>query len=188
MAATYENDGIYELRIREHAFGETTNGNPKIDFECDVIAKIQGWGGSDGGTKVPAESSSYPVTFSLVFATESQREYNLKKLRFAGWDGSNFDDFEMIGTHIICKNENREHKGKTYYGFDLVLPPLEHKELESKPGIKKKLNALLSKELKASQPAVKMEKTATRSGEVIDKPIDKDEDLNPVADDDETPF
>lgn len=156
----YENGGHYLLEVQNHAFGETKNGNPKIDFECRVIHKVREFGTSNEAV-VPAEPSNYAVNFSLVFANEKQREFNVKKLRYAGWSGTSFDDFDMIGHRFVGVNTHAEgtgtNAGKHYDNFDLVLPPLENRELENKPGVKKKLNALLSKELKANPPEAKTE-------------------------------
>lgn len=181
----YEDGGHYELEVADHAFGETKNGHPKIDFDCKVIRKIIGYG-TGNETIAPAESSAYNVNLSLVFATEKQREFNLKKLRFAGWNGTSFDDFDMIGDKFIGVNTHAQGTGanasKVYDNFDLALPPLEHEKLESKPGMKKKLNALLSKELKANQPAAKTVYT-----EAPKKPDAPPAD-EPKQGDDETPF
>jgi hypothetical protein len=154
--AKYQDKAAYEAEVIDHAFNETKNGNPMIEMECKVHRKILGYG-TGHAEYVPAESNQYPVTVRVVFATEKQRAFNIRKLRYAGWEGKNFEDFDMVGQKIIIINEHQagegKNAGKTYDNFDLVPPPVEHKELESKPGIKKKLNALLSKELRETASA-----------------------------------
>jgi hypothetical protein len=155
--AKYQDGGHYEVEIVNHAFGETSNGNPKVEFSCKVINKVLDYG-TPHQAVVPAESNPYAVNVNTVFATEKQRAFNVKKLRHAGWNGASFDDFDMIGIRCICLNTVQSgtgaNAGKEYDNFDFAMPPLEGKELESKPGMKKKLNALLSKELRDNPPTV----------------------------------
>jgi hypothetical protein len=184
--AKYEDGGHYEIEIVNHAFGETVNGNPKIEFSCKVINKIREYGTPNQAT-VPAESSQYSVNINTVFATEKQRAFNVKKLRHAGWNGVSFDDFDMIGIRCIAVNTVQPgtgaNSGKEYDNFDFAMAPLENRELESKPGMKKKLNALLSKELRDNPPTatapVSKPQTATVAVTSVDTRIDINDDAEP---------
>mgnify|MGYP000721059317 CR=1 FL=1 len=186
--AKYTNEGVYEAEVIDHAFTETKNGNPMIEMECKIHSKILGFG-SGSEERVPPESSQYNVNVRIVFATENQRAFNLARLRYAGWTGKSFEDFDMVGQMILIVNQhaNGEGKnaGKVYDNFELVSPPREHKELESKPGVKRKLNALLSKELRetaSAAPAGRPAATQKNSDPVPDRSD------APAAGDDETPF
>ena len=151
--AKYENGGVYDLEIEAQAFNETTNGHARIELECRVVRKVIG-SGTNEVHFAPPEQSQYSVRVGVVFASEKQREMNLRKLRFAGWEGDSFDDFDMVGRSIrcVCEHQNGSgaNSGKVYDNFDLMLPPREHQELDNKPSVKKKLNALLGKALKES--------------------------------------
>ena len=196
--AKYEHEGFYELEIVDHAFGESKGGHPKIDFECKVIQKIHSYNTPEQHF-IPAESSQYNTQLSMVFATDSQREMNVKKLRFAGWDGTSFDDFDMTGSRIIGQNKHvpgeGKHAGKVFDNFDFVLPPRERTELENKPGMKKKLNALLSKQLKENPPSGaapkrQEQKPADNEPDPADESLHADSAMaeSRANADDETPF
>ena len=152
--ARFENNGHYELQIINHAFNETSNGNPKIDFECRAVRKIIGFG-TPNEHRVEPEQSPYTIIMTMVFGSEKQREINIKKLRYAGWNGVDFDDFNMVDEIVVaCNKHNPSTKGdgKVYDQFDMVLPALAGRELEDKPSMKKKMNSLLAKELRANAP------------------------------------
>jgi hypothetical protein len=129
----------------------------------------------------------------VVFATEKQRAFNVRKLRFAGWQGKSFEDFDMVGMRILLTNSHQEategkNAGKIYDNFDLVVPPTERKELESKPGIKRKLNALLSKELRESFEASPAVPERRQNAAAVAPPKQEAEDISSDGCDDETPF
>jgi hypothetical protein len=149
--ARYEPGAVYELEVIEQAFNETANGNPRIELECGVKYKVRAHGTPEVHL-APPEASQYSVRVGLVFATEKQREMNLKKLRFAGWEGDSFDTFDMVGRTIRCVCEHVQgtgkNSGKVYDNFDLLMPPMENQDMDNKPVIRKKLNALLGKSLK----------------------------------------
>jgi hypothetical protein len=184
----YENGAYYDLEIVDHAFTETSTGKAQIEFDCKVLRKVKAHGTPEVHF-VPAEQSQYTVRVRIVFGSEKQRELNLKKLRFAGWEGSSFDDFDMVGKVIRCACEHSSgtgsNSGKVYDNFDLLLPPREGSgELEDKADVKKKLNALLGKALKeTAAPA-----TFSRPGQSFGQTPPASHSGRPVSNDDDTPI
>lgn len=139
----FENGAVYSIRITGQGFDTTANGNPQIIMVGDVASKIHNFGSQDASNVHPESNAS--VRISLVFATDKQREMNIKKLRYAGWTGDNFESFDMTGELVIARNEHRESNGKVYDNFDLVLPGLE---VEDKPSVRKQMTAAMNKLLR----------------------------------------
>lgn len=139
----FENGGVYSIRITGQGFDTTANGNPQIIMMGDVASKIFNYGSSDASNQHPESVDN--VRISLVFASDKQREVNIKKLRYAGWTGDNFEDFDMTGELVIARNEHREYNGKVYDNFDLVLPGMH---VEDKPSVRKQMTAQMNKLLR----------------------------------------
>lgn len=139
----FENGGVYSIRITGQGFDTTANGNPQIILVGDVASKIHNYGSNEASSHHPESVDS--VRISLVFASDKQREVNIKKLRFAGWTGDNFEDFDMTGNLVLARNEHREYNGKVYDNFDLILPGMH---VEDKPSVRKQMTAQMNKLLR----------------------------------------
>lgn len=194
--STFENNAHYQVEILDHSFDETPNGNPRLNFKVKILKKIKDFG-SDAPHFSPAEMN-VDRNLSLVFATEGQREWGVKKLRFAGWRGSDFADFDMIGKEVIVLNTHQQgegkNAGKVYDNFDLALPPMASKDIgDEKKGARKKMNALLGKLLKenpapADDEAPEKPAKASGKAKADDSPAKEPDGASSDAGGDEVPF
>lgn len=152
--AQFENGGYYECKVVDSGLSESKTGkNPMIILTVQPVYRILNYQ-TDEERRVSPESNSERQV-RLTFSSEKQNEMNLKKLREAGWDGTNFVDFDMTGMYIVCKNAWTEgtgnNAGKTFDNFDLPLPgftaePIDKSKADSTG---KKMNALLAGSMKS---------------------------------------
>lgn len=154
--AQFTHEAHYECEVLESGIQESTNKNPMIVLNVRPLFRLTNYGTPDEKRHPPEAISERSVR--IVFGSDKQRELNLKKLRAAGWDGTDFDGFDMSGMIIVCVNRHADgNNGKVYDNFDLPLPGFEAKEIDrSKQGtMSKKLNALLSNDLRTEKAAPK---------------------------------
>lgn len=151
MPGPHYAEGVYAAQIMQVAFAESSNGNPMIQFRVKIIGQI------DVGGNVVAGRDQYDRTVRLTL-TEKSGEMCIKKLRWAGWAGTDFKSVSsMVNSmcRFVCDHDtikNGDRAGELTESWDFELPPLESKELENDPAVEKKLNTLFGKTLKGIAP------------------------------------
>lgn len=150
MAAHYA-EGVYAAQILQVAFAESSNNNPMIQFKVKVIGTVDA-----AGEMLPI-AKQYDRTVRLTM-TDKSHEMCIKKLRWAGWNGTDFKTLNTIvnsACRFVCSHrviETGDRAGEMAEDWDFELPPLESKPLENDPSIEKRMNALFGKVLKNTLP------------------------------------
>lgn len=151
----YYNEGRHGVTITDLVISTTKTGKPQIVVRFNVDSQVE-----RDGSETPLQQG-YPRT-AYLSCTEESREYTMAKLRHAGWEGNNFQSLraDMLNRscyancrHEVSQSEDPKYNGQLQEKWDMALPQRETKPLEGKPGLEKTLNALFSKELKATSPA-----------------------------------
>lgn len=144
--------GLYFVTAVDQAWTESKNHNDMLVLKVRVDGEAILRTGADGEPvyDLGHVARNYDRTIRVTLTADSI-EMAMKKLRYAGFTGSSFDELNLVGKQFIAVSKEPQSKdGKTYEQWDLALPPLSGggPPLESKPGVTRKLNALFARQLK----------------------------------------
>ena len=145
----YYKPGTYRVRIIEQAFGETKNGNPMITFRIQPRGVVYNFGLDDEHLEPITDPFDRHMRL-VVSDNEKQKEFAIKKLRFAGFKGNRFENLQLEGKEVYATCAEGHYEGKETEEWELALPPLERDPLEHDPTVAKRLNALFGKTLTSS--------------------------------------
>lgn len=167
-------EGIYSGQVESCDFTETKTGKPMIVLTV-MVHQVQTTEGFE---------SIAPVTRTVRLvcdpSSEKQIDFVTRKLRHAGWDGNRFEELQawFPGEWVEMEQKGDTYEGRVVESWDLCLPRLE---VENKPEVAKKLNAIFGKKLKATKP---VKRPTSPGGE------ERVQAASPVSDDDDddTPF
>lgn len=169
--------GKYRCTVLEQAWDESKSGNDMLVLRVKVNAAVLDRFNDAGDPDEEPVPQSYTRTIRLTL-TSNSIEMALKKLRHAGFNGSSFDDLQLVGKDVIAACDEETYENKLKERWDLALPPLTGSEgrapLASKPGITRKLNALFGKQLRGdgtSSPRATAPATVTAGGGALDDDI-----------------
>lgn len=148
----YYDQGLYFVTGVEQAWTESSNHNDMFVLKVLVNGHAVPIAGADGEITYELQpvGANYTRTIRVTLVANNI-EMAMKKLRYAGFTGTSFDDLNLVGRQFLAVSQPPQFKdGKSYEQWDLPLPPLADSgpPLESKPGITRKLNALFGKQLK----------------------------------------
>lgn len=173
MAAYYE-PGTYLCEVLAQGFEESKTVPPKpmLVFNIRVMSKITK--DPEGNDDYEPCIENYERSVRLVLGgkdPEKMKDFAMRKLRYAGFDGDNFSDFALVGHEVRCQCKESEYKGSTSEQWDFALPPSESnppKPLDNAAA--RKLNALFGKLLK---DGAKTKETVPSTQPVGDVPDDE---------------
>lgn len=186
--------GFYLCNVDSQAFQESKNGNPMIVFQVTPEGRVVTSFGSDGEPVEELEplDKNYQRTARLVFASDDAADYNILKLRYAGWQGDRFATLDLTDQRVRmeCRHEpgQGQYAGSTFERWEFPLPPRESVELESDDKVARRLDNLFGKKLKgngAEKPKAAAKATPEAKAAPEAKPDTKGENL---ITDEEIPF
>lgn len=143
-------EGSYSCVVKQQGIEQSKSGKDMIVLvfrpEAVVCKDDEGNEVLDGSIMADCDRTARLV---IDPANEKGMEFNMKKLRHAGFTGESFADLDLVGSHVIFKCEHGEYNGKPVEQWELPLPDLgarEVKPLDSKSA--RRLDTLFGKKLK----------------------------------------
>jgi hypothetical protein len=152
MAMHYQ-PGTYICEVLEQALVKASTGKPMFVFKVRVQSKVT-MNHESGEELIEPQMETYERTVRIVVNPNNpdSLEYAMKKLRHAGFTGTQFEQLNLTGARVRCKCEEGEYKGQPSENWDFELPGRSSSEpLENDPALNKTLNALFDRQLREPQ-------------------------------------
>lgn len=148
MAPFYE-PGKYRVLVLEQAWDKAQSGADQLVLKFRVNAKIEDDG--SGETYEAVLSHNYERRIFLTF-TENSIDYIVKKLRYAGFTGSSFEELSLAGAELVaeCKHEARDNQQREKWDLPWAMASAP---LKSDSSIARKVNTLFGRALKSGASA-----------------------------------
>jgi len=153
----YFEPGLYVFRITNQGWTETKEKKlPMLVFAgypTHLITKNPE--GEEELTQVYEDPSNPERILRIAIDSKNEDMVNfaITKLRYAGFQSDSFSDLNLVNADIRATCKPGEFKGKPIENWDFALPPLEEREVnELDDKMKRKLDTLFGKRLKASKP------------------------------------
>lgn len=142
--------GYYAAEVEELGFRESQSGKDMITFRVRIMGELANPFGGEARDHYAQDQN--PNRFiNLVLGDDRSLDFILKKLRYAGWNGTDFADLEteMTGSliKVQCKHEPDRNTGDSREQWDLMLPPRSTVQLDADGDKARKLNALFDRRL-----------------------------------------
>lgn len=154
--------GRYLAEVVELGFQVASSGNPMIVLSVKPYAKIEGQGEGETFDEV---ADIYHRTIRLAVIDKTQ-DMVLAKLRYAGFQGTDFTELNLIGAVVRCTCNHDEYEGKQVEKWDLALPPRERQPVKNEPNLALKLNALFGKKLQSQDTRPHAETVYSPPGDI----------------------
>ena len=153
MSGRFWTAGTYRAKVTQIELVETSGGNNAILVYILPLAAI-----TDGG-ELPVDPSPYSQKIWLMSHTDNTRGYTLRKLRGAGWEGSQFQTLaeDMDGMVITVEATDDSYNDQLITRWDLPLPTARPRPVKAQA-----LNAAFADLLKAEKTGTPPAKKQTR--------------------------
>jgi hypothetical protein len=141
--------GYYSAEVEELGFRESQSGKDMITLKVRILGELADPWGSAADFYATDQT---PTRFiNLVVNDDRSLDFILKKLRYAGWNGTDFATLEpdMIGAYVKvqCKHTPNRDTGEAREDWDLMLPPRSNVPLDADGDKARRLNALFDRRL-----------------------------------------
>lgn len=149
MAVYYE-AGVYEVEAVEHAFTKAQSGNPMIEVQVRPIDRIF-QAGMDGEYREPVDQNERVGYLRFVMPqgddekSEKTRAITMKKLRTAGWTGTDFSTFSL-DQPFQCECKHGTYQDKPKEDWDVFQG---RRSAEHQPELASEMNSIMDKMLKS---------------------------------------
>ena len=181
----YYSQTLHLCRVTEQGWQETKKEPPRLQlvFRVQVLAEISyDENGEAIFTDVPPSQYDQNVFLLIDPENETVMDFAAKKLRYAGFEGTSFTELNLVGKQIRCFNQHWIRDGKVYDSFQLALPPIEQRPVETLDAKKaRKLDALFGKRLKVPaghQPAPKRQANSDQPVDALLPALTPDDDVS----------
>jgi len=153
MSERFWTAGTYRAKVTQIELVETNNGHDAILVYILPLAAV-----TDGG-ELPVDPSPYSQKIWLMSHTDKTRGYTLRKLRGAGWEGSQFQTLagDMDGVVITVEATDDSYNDRLTTRWDLPLPTAKPRPVKAQA-----LNAAFADLLKAEKTGTPPAKKQTR--------------------------